>query len=572
MLYRIFPGLLWLHGYHKGVFKSDLVSGITIGVMLIPQGMGYAMLAGLPPEFGLYASILPPILYAVLGTSNKISIGPVALDSILILTGLSVLAEPGSPAYIELAIALTLMVGLLQFAFGLLRFGFIANFLSYPVIVGYTSAAAIIIIGNQLQSLVGVRVEGGNIFELLYQLLSSSANWNLVTVTIGVSSLLFIYASNKFAPKFPCALATLITGMFLAGVLQLEQYGIDTINAIPQGMPELVLPNFDLKVLSDLLPVAFTVALMGYVGTISICKSQEEPSDIINTRPNQELIAIGLANTLGALFRAFPVSASFSRSAAFRSAGALTQVSAVVSSAVLAITLIYLTPIFSHYPLPNTILSAIIIMSVASLFKYGEMKTLLQQNRKEFVILLLTFVITLLLGVQQGLMVGVAVSVSMVIYNSANPHMTELGLIEEENLYRNITRFNNAKTREELLIFRFDAPLYFANKDYFTEHLYAWMRQRPANSMKAIIFDAEAVNSIDSTAIRMLAQLIESFKRQHIQLLLTNLTGPVRDTLKVSHLDGYLTKDHIFATIHDAVEYFDEGVHKSSMTALQSNA
>ena len=572
MLYRLFPGLLWLQGYNKGIFKSDLVSGITIGVMLIPQGMGYAMVAGLPPEFGLYASIFPPVIYALLGTSNKISIGPVALDSILILTGLSVLAEPGSPVYLELAIALTLLVGLLQFVFGLLRFGFIANFLSYPVILGYTSAAAIIIMGSQLQSLVGAKVEADNVFGLVYQLLTALDQWNWVTVTIGAASLLFIRASNKFTPKLPCALLALVVGMFLSGVLQLEQYGIETINSIPQGMPKLALPQLGLEQLSKLLPVAFTVALMGYVGTISICKSQEKPSDKISAKPNQELVAIGLANIVGALFRAFPVSASFSRSAAFRSAGALTQVSAVASSVVLAITMLYLTPLFTHYPLPKAILSAIIIMSVASLFKYGEMKTLNRQNRREFFILLLTFLITLLLGVQQGLLVGVVVSIVVVIYNSATPHMTELGLIKEENLYRNTSRFKNAEERDDLLIFRFDAPLYFANKDYFTGHLYAWMKRRPPNSLKAVIFDGEAVNSVDSTAIRMLAQVIENLQAQDIQFYLTNLIGPVRDDLKFSHLGGYLDKTHIFSTIHDAVTYFDEGVHRRVEIAVQTNA
>lgn len=543
--------------------------------MLIPQGMGYAMVAGLPPEFGLYACIFPPILYALLGTSNKISIGPVALDSILILTGLSVLAEPETPPYQELAIALTLLVGLLQFVFGLLRFGFITNFLSYPVIVGYTSAAALIIIGSQLQSLVGTRVEAGNVFELLYQLLLSLSEWNWVTVTIGVVSLLFIRTSNKFTPRLPSALVALVAlvaGMLLCGVLQLEQFGIDTINSIPQGMPELVLPRLGLEQLGGLLPVAFTIALMGYVGTISICKAQEKPCDKISAQPNQELIAIGLANTLGALFRSFPVSASFSRSAAFRAAGAKTQVSAVVSSVVLAITLLYLTPVFTDYPLPKAILSAIIIMSVTSLFKYGEMKTLARQNRREFIILLLTFVITLILGVQQGLLVGVAVSIVMVIYNSANPHMTELGLIAEENLYRNISRFDNALVREDLLIFRFDAPLYFANKDYFTEHLYDWMKRRPPDTLKAVIFDGEAVNSIDSTSIRMLEQVIENLEGQGIQFCLTSLIGPVRDALKASNFRAYLEKKYVFSTIHDAVTYFDEGVHRRTEIALQTNA
>ena len=571
MLYRLFPGLQWLRGYHKGTFQNDLVAGLTIGVLLIPQGMGYAMLAGLPPEFGLYAAIFPPVLYALLGTSNKISIGPVALDSILILSGLSVLAEPGSPHYLELAITLTLLVGFLQFAFGLLRFGFIANFLSYPVIVGYTSAAAIIIIGSQLQSLVGIRVEADNVFELSFQLFAAVRDWNPVTVVIAAASLLFIGISNRLTPRLPGALLALMVGMLLAGVLHLEQYDIDTINTIPEGLPDLALPNLGLDQLGRLLPVAFTVALMGYVGTISICKSQETANDRISVRPNQELIAVGLANMLGALFRAFPVSASFSRSAAFRAAGAKTQVSALVSSAVIAITLLYLTSLFARYPLPRAILSAIIVMSVVSLFKYDEMKNLCRQNRTEFIILLLTFFITLLLGVQQGLLVGVAVSLMMVIYNTANPHMTELGLIEEENLYRNTSRFDNALERRELLIFRFDAPLYFANKDYFTEHLYAWIKQRPANSLKVVIFDGEAVNSVDSTAIRMLAQVTENLNRQNIGFCLTNLTGPVRDALRISQQHGCLGELDAFSTIQDAVAYFDEGVHRRGEIASQTN-
>jgi len=570
VLYKLFPGLLWLQGYHRGIFKSDLFSGISIGVMLIPQSMGYAMVAGLPPEVGLYASIFPPLLYALLGTSNKISIGPVALDSILILTGLSALAEPGSEDYVQLAIVLTLLVGLLQFVFGLLRIGFIANFLSYPVIVGYTSAAAIIIIGSQLQSLVGASVESSNVFELVYQLLLSSSQWNGYTVTIAIASLLFIVATTRLAPKLTNALVILVMGMFLSGLFQVEQYGVAVISSIPQGFPTLGFPNFNREQLGDLLPIAFTVAFMGYVGTISICKSQESPRDRISVRPNQELIAIGLANTLGALFRAFPVSASFSRSAAFRAAGALTQVSAVISSALIIIILLFLAQLFTRYPLPKAILSAIIVMSVLGLFKYGEMKTLLHQNKKEFLILLATFLITLMLGVQQGLLVGVIVSIVLVIYNSANPHMTELGLIKEQNLYRNINRFGNAQVRDELLIFRFDAPLYFANKDYFLVRLYAWIKQRPSGSLKAVIFDGSAVNSIDSTAIRMLSHLIDNLREQNIDLYLTNLIGPVRDALTASNLDKY-REGHIFSTIDDAVTYFDEGVHRRTEIAMQTN-
>lgn len=570
MLYKLLPGLLWLKNYHKHTFSRDLFSGLSIGVMLIPQSMGYAMVAGLPPEIGLYAAIFPPLLYALLGTSNKISIGPVALDSILILSGLSVLAEPGSDEYLQLAIVLTLLVGILQFVFGLLRFGFIANFLSYPVIVGYTSAAAIIIIGSQLQNLVGANVESQNVIELVYQLLVSFSQWNRYTLAVTTASLVFIIASTRLLPKLPNALVVLVASMFITGLWQIDDYGVAVINSIPHGLPMFEFPNLSWNQLGELLPIAFTVAFMGYVGTISICKSQESPKDKISVNPNQELIAIGLANMLGALFRAFPVSASFSRSAAFRSAGALTQVSAVISSLLIILILLFLAPLFASYPLPKAVLSAIIVMSVLGLFKYTEMKTLFHQNKKEFWILMTTFLITLLLGVQQGLMAGVIISILLVIHNSAMPHMTELGLIKEQGLYRNINRFSNAETRDDLLIFRFDAPLYFANKDYFLTHLYSWIKQRPSNSLKAVIFDGSAVNSIDSTAIRMLSNLTHNLHEQNIEVYFTNLIGPVRDALTAFKL-GHYKEGHIFSTVTDAVKYIDEGVYWRTEIAMQTN-
>ncbi|KKL92348.1 hypothetical protein LCGC14_1885610, partial [marine sediment metagenome] len=364
MLYKLLPGLLWLQGYTAHTLRQDVVSGLVIGVMLIPQSMGYAVLAGLPPEFGLYASIFPPLLYALLGTSNKISIGPVALDAILILSGLSVLAEPGSDQYLKLAIELTLLVGLIQFLFGLLRFGFIVNFLSYPVVVGYTSAAAVIIIGSQLQSLTGLHVESANVLDLAYQLLIHISDWHGVTIGIAVASLLFIFFCKRLVPKSPNALILLVGTMLLSGLFHAGQAGVDVINSVPAGFPALRVPDIDFARLGELLPVAFTVALMGFVGTMSICKSQESPKDKRSVQPNQELIALGLANALGAMFRSFPVSASFSRSAALRDSGALTQVSAIISSALIAITVVFLTPLFTDYPLPKAVLSAIIVMSV----------------------------------------------------------------------------------------------------------------------------------------------------------------------------------------------------------------
>ncbi len=573
MLYKLLPGLLWLQGYTTQTLRRDLASGLAIGVMLIPQSMGYAVLAGLPPEFGLYASIFPPLLYALLGTSNKISIGPVALDAILILSGLSVLAEPGSDEYLQLAVELTLLVGLIQFLFGLLRFGFIINFLSYPVVVGYTSAAAVIIIGSQLQSLTGLHVDSANVLQLSWQLLANMNDWHGITVGISVASLLFIFLCKRYLPKLPNALLLLVGTMLLSGLFHAGQAGVEVINSVPKGFPAPHFPDIDFTRLGELLPVAFTVALMGFVGTMSICKSQESPKDKRSVQPNQELVALGLANALGALLRSFPVSASFSRSAAMREAGALTQVSALVSSGLIAITVLFLTPLFTDYPLPKAVLAAIIVMSVLGLFKYQEMKTLFRQDTKEFVILLVTFLITLLLGVQQGLLVGVAVSLVLVIYNSTTPHITELGKIDGEDLYRNIHRFESISVRKDLLIFRFDAPLYFANKDYFKSRLYSMIKRRPEGSLKAVILDAQAVSSIDSTSLIMLESVIENLQEQGIEFYMVSLIGPVRDTLtRSAALSEYVLNEHMFPQITDAVLYIDQGISSRASIARQSNA
>ena len=570
MIKTLFPGLAWLQDYRRDMFKSDLLAGITVAFMLIPQGMAYAVVAGLPPEYGLYACIFPPIIYALLGTSNKISMGPVALDSILILTGLSVLAEPGSDEYLELAIALTLMVGVIQSLLGFIRFGFIANFLSHPVIVGYTSAAALIIMASQLENMLGVHVDGGNVFELLYQLLQQLGSWNWVTVAIGVVGLLFMIYPKRLFPALPCALLLMVLGMLASGQWDARSYGVDVIDFVPQGLPSFSVPGLALSEYARLLPVALTVSLMGYVGTMSICKSQEKPTDKINARPNQELVAVGLANLVGAFLKAFPVSASFSRSAAFREAGSLTQVSAVVSSIFIMITVLYLTPFFEQFPLPKALLSAIIIVSVAGLFKYALLQQLYHQNRREFAILMTTFVLTLVLGVQQGLIIGVVFSIIMVIYNTANPHMTELGEIHD-GLYRNTTRFSDAAVRDDVLIFRFDAPLYFANKDYFVEQVYRWIRQREPGLLRYVVFDAEAVNSLDSTAIIMLQLMIENFKDQDIKFIITNPIGPVRDEIKNSELHDYMCEESIFSTINDAITFIDKGVNPHAEQALQTN-
>lgn len=565
------PGLLWLENYNRDTFKHDVFSGLTIAVMLIPQGMAYAIVAGLPPEYGLYACIFPPIMYALLGTSNKISIGPVALDSILILNGLSLLADPGSDNYLQLAVTLTLMVGVIQIGFGVIRFGFIANFLSYPVIVGYTSAAALIIIGSQMENMLGIPLETGSIFYLVTQISEQVEQWHWLTIAVGLIGLAFMRISKKITIQLPFALILLIIGMLISGIFDAQHYGIDVVAYIPQGIPSLAMPDLSLNTLSNLLPTALTVALMGYAGSMSICKSQEKPTDKILTRPNQELYAIGFANIVGAMIKAFPVSASFSRSAAFREAGAKTQLSAIISAAFILLTLLFLTPVFASFPLPKALLSCIIIVSVSSLFQLSQMKELYRQRKREFSIMMATFIGTLILGVQTGLLVGITLSIGMVIYNTAKPHMTELGAIQDGRLFRNINRFNSAQVRQDALIFRFDAPLYFANKDYFVEKVYAWIKRRDPEQLKYVIFNAESVNSMDSTGINTLHQVIQNCEGSGLKFIITNAIGPVRDALNNSSLQSYLSPTTMFSTVHDAIMFIDSGVNQHAQEALQSN-
>lgn len=573
MIKRYLPGLLWLDGYRTSTFKSDLISGLTIAVMLIPQGMGYALVAGLPPEVGLYACVLPPIIYAVLGTSNKVSIGPVALDSILIIVGLSIFAEPGTDRYIELAIMLTLMVGLIQSVFGMIKMGFIANFLSYPIIIGYTSAAAIVISCSQLDSLLGLNTDGGNAVQIIYSVFTQINLIHWITALLGIFGIAFLLIGKRINSKWPLPLILLSLGMALSEIFSLAYSGVDVVSNIPQGFPAFTVPALSIGDAIMLAPLAFTVALMGYVGSMSICKSLEKPTDKMYAKPNQELIALGVANVVGGLFRSYPVSASFSRSAAFRESGAKTQVSAIVSSVAILSVLLFLAPLFMMYPLPKTLLSVVVIVSVMGLFKYSDMKLLARHNRTEFWICMATFFATLLINVQAGLTLGVVLSILMLIYKTTNPHMTELGSIEDGKLFRNIKRFPHAYVRPDVLIFRFDAPLYYANKDFFVERLYSWIKKREGNTerLRYVLLEAESINSIDATGLQMLSQVHSNLEGQGIHFCIANAIGPVRDAIKNSSFTQFVCENCMFTTVHDAINYFDNGVAQHASTATQTN-
>jgi SulP family sulfate permease len=571
LMKKILPGLRWFENYNRSDLSSDLISGLTIAFLLMPQGMAYAMVAGLPPEYGLYATIIPPVIYALLGTSNKISIGPVALDSILIITGLSAFDEPGSANYLELAITLTLMVGLIQALLGFARMGFITNFLSYPVILGYISAAALSIIVSQLENLLGLDVSGSNVLAMLTDILSQVANIDSTVLLLAMFSLAFLIAGKNISKRLPFPLFLLLIGMLLSGFTDVEAWGVAVVREIPGGLPHIAIPELSISTMIRLFPLALTVALVGYVGTMSICKSLEKPTDEVYAKPNQELKAVGFANLVGSLFHAFPVSASFSRSAAFREAGARTQLSSVISAIIITIILIVGASFFASFPVPKLVLSAVVVASVLGLFDYQGIRKLAAQDRKEFAICLITFLATLLLNIQVGLVVGVLLSIIMVIYRAANPHMTELGAIDNGRLYRNINRFKNAEIRDDILIFRFDAPIFFGNKDYFVEKLYLWIKKRKLGKLRYVLIEAESINSVDVSGLITLEQIHSNLKSQNIQLCIVNAIGPVRDAISAFGLNELASETTMFTSLTDAINYIDRGIMDNPTAALQTN-
>lgn len=553
---KFLPFLHWLSDYKKTDFSRDLLAGLTAGVILIPQAMAYAMIAGLPPVYGLYAAIFPVLVYVFLGTSKNLGIGPVAMDSLLVAAGLGTLAIATVENYIVLAILLAFLVGAIQFTLGLFRMGFLVNFLSKPVISGFTSAAALIIIFSQLKHLFGADVARSNIFhELVMNAITKISEINLYDFGIGILGILIIVLLKKWNKRIPSILVVVVLGILAVRIFGLERFGVNIVGEIPIGLPSFGVPEFRVDYLVDLWPIALTLALVGYLEIISIGKSLEEKEERATIDPNQELIAIGSANMIGSLFRSYPVSASFSRSAILSETGVRTNMAALFSALLVVLTLLFFTPIF--YYLPNSVLASIIMVSVFGLIDLQYPKKLWQNSKDELVVLLLTFFITLFIGIPQGILTGVLFSLLLMVYRTSNPHFAILGKIKNSDYYRNVNRFNkDTLERTDLLIVRFDAQLYFGNSSYFKKRLYREI-ERKGTELRGIILNAEAINYIDSSAAVMLAKVIHELHGKGLQFYIAGAIGPARDIIFNSEIITELKREHLFIKTSEAVAYFD---------------
>lgn len=570
-LSQYIPILDWLESYSTNQFKGDLNAGITVGIMLIPQGMAYAVLAGLPPIYGLYASIVPLILYASFGTSRQLSVGPVAMVSLLVVAGVGEIAQVGSDRFIQLAIMTAFGVGIFQFLMGLFRMGFLVNFLSHPVLSGFTSAAALIIGASQFKNLLGIDLPRTNyVHEILLGVVEKSANIDPFTAVIGVGSIGLIILIRKWNKTFPSALAVVVVGTLVTAVFGLDQKGVAIVGEIPQGLPALEVFSFNLGDFQQLLPTILVISLVGYMESIAVAKAIANKHGY-KVDPNQELIGLGVANIGGAFFQSYPTTGGFSRSAVNDQAGSKTGMASIISAAIIALTVLLLTPLF--YFLPMAVLGAIIIVAVAGLFDIQEMEKLWKTDRKDLAMLAVTFFATLVLGIEEGIGVGVVISLVAVIYSSTKPHGTELGRLGNTRNFRNVSRYPEAKTDEEILIYRFDSQLYFANVAHFREELDELIKSREGQ-LELLVLDASAINSMDSTGIHAMEELIEDLNERKVKFFIAGAIGPVRDKLKTCGIVKLMGDNNFFFDVDDALSVYHEekeAVEGDYYSPLQTN-
>ncbi|MEE4192172.1 MAG: sulfate permease [Halieaceae bacterium] len=555
------PCLAWLRDYSRDTLASDLVAAAIVTIMLIPQSLAYALLAGVPAEMGLYATMLPLVTYALLGTSRTLSVGPVAVISLMTATAVGDVVATTGADYITATIALALLSGLILLAMGLLRFGFLVNFLSHPVVAGFITASAIIIALGQISHLLGVNAGGDTVLELGGSLAVALTDTNTMTLTLGLLALGLLLLARRMksllldwglAPRLadlvckasPVLVVLLTTG--LAWRFSLQDAGVALVGAVPQGLPNLRLPVLLPELWWQLADSALLIAIIGYVESVSVGKTlaakRRQRID-----PDQELIGLGAANITSALSGGIPVTGGFSRSVVNFDAGAATPAASLFAAAGMALAALLLTPLL--YFLPKATLAAVIIVAVIGLVDFSHLKRAWRYSRGDFLAIATTLVVTLLAGVEMGVMCGVFASLALHLYETSRPHMAVVGEVPGTEHFRNVER-HEVITHPGIVSLRVDESLYFANASYIEDAIYALVARDP--QLRHVVLMCPAVNAIDLSALEVLEEVNQRLQEAGIRLHLSEVKGPVMDCLQktdfVSRLSG-----EVFLSQHQAI-------------------
>jgi SulP family sulfate permease len=565
-----FPILQWGRGYSATQFSADAVAAAVVTLMLIPQSLAYALLAGLPPEAGLYASMAPLVVYAVFGTSNTLAVGPAAVTSLMTAAALGSVATAGSMGYAAAAALLALLSGCMLFAMGALRLGFIANFLSHPVISGFVSASGLLIAATQLKHLMGVPLTGQTLPELLPSLWQHAARVHMPTLAIGLGTLAFLVwvrrslkarlrawgvgllaadVVTKAAPVLALAVTTLLAWGF-----HLDDEGLRVVGAVPGGLPPLTLPALNARLwpqLEQLATAALLISLVGFVESVSVGQSLAAKRRE-RIKPDAELRALGASNIAAGLTGGFPVTGGFSRSVVNFDAGARTPAAGIFTAIALVLAALLLTPAL-HY-LPQATLAATIVVAVLTLVDFSAFARTWRYDRADFTALTLTFALTLLVGVETGLIAGVSASLVLHLWRTSRPHIATVGRMPGTEHYRNVLR-HAVQTHAHLLSIRVDESLYFANARPLEDYVAAQVAAQP--KVQHVVLQCNAVNAIDASALESLEAIVQRLNDAHVKLHLSEVKGPVMDRLERSDLLGHLT-GRVFLTHHQAIAALTE--------------
>ena len=543
---RYLPILDWGRSYDRKTLSNDLTAAVIVTIMLIPQSLAYALLAGLPPEAGIYASIVPIVLYAIFGTSRALAVGPVAVVSLLTASAIGQVAEQGTAGYAVAALTLALLSGGFLVVLGVLRLGFLANFLSHPVIAGFITATGILIATSQLRHIFGIEAHGHTMPHLLASLFAHLGDINWITVLIGVAATAFLFGVRKYLNPLlrriglPHGVADILTKASPVAVIVattlivwqfgLQDHGVQIVGEVPQSLPPFTLPGLSPDLIGALVVPAILISIIGFVESISVAQTlaakKRQQID-----PDQELIGLGAANIGAAFTGGFPVTGGFSRSVVNFDAGAATPAAGAFTAVGLGIAALFLTPLV--FFLPKATLAATIIVAVLTLVDFSILKKTWGYSKPDFIAVAATMVLTLLLGVEVGVASGVGISILLYLYKTSRPHVAEVGLVPGTQHFRNIHR-HEVETDPSILTLRVDESLYFVNARFLEEMVQS--RVTPDCDIKHVVLMFSAVNEVDFSALESLEVINERLTNMNIGLHLSEVKGPVMDRLKTSHL------------------------------------
>jgi SulP family sulfate permease len=565
------PVLQWGAHYNRELLVSDLVAALIVTIMLIPQSLAYAMLAGLPPEVGLYASVAPLVMYTLLGTSRVLAVGPVAVVSLMTAAAVGEQAALGVHSYWHIALTLAFMSGGMLLLMGFLRLGFLANFLSHSVVSGFISASGLLIAASQLKTLMGVQASGDNFFALVWSLLQQIPNTNMLTLVVGVLATAFLFwvrqqlkplliklGLNKLAAdivtKAGPVMAIAVTTI-LAWQLDWPSMGLKVVGAVPQGLPPLTAPLFDVELWKALFMPALLISIVGFVESVSVGQTLAARRRE-RIEPNQELVALGACNVSASLTGGFPVTGGFARSVVNADSGARTPAAGFYTAVGITLASLFLTPALFY--LPHATLAATIIVAVLSLVDFSIFKQTWRFAKTDFAAVTITLFATLTFGVEIGLVAGVALSLAIHLYRSSQPHIATIGLVPGTEHFRNVLR-HEVRTSPKVLCLRIDESLYFANARNIEDRLNAEVASNP--QLKHVVLQCSAINDIDASALESLEAIEKRLRESDICLHLSEVKGPVMDRLEKSdflkHLSG-----QVFLTNYRAVQHLSPEIIK----------